>query len=171
MDEGIVLVGHVSKPFGIQGWVHVVSYTVPADNIFKYRPWFLGERVGSSTRWAALDSIETQSQASGLVARIDCSETRTDAEQFARRTIGVPRDKLPKLSNDEFYWIDLEDTVVENEKHETLGKVSEVIPNGAHEILRVNGENGEYLIPFVNDIVSSVQPGEKIIVEWNADWQ
>ena len=84
------------------------------------------------------------------------------------------------LSDGEYYWLDLIGLDVSNLQGESLGKVANLIDNGAHPILRVllqteldNSEvkPREYLIPFVEHFVPTVDlPNKKIVVDWGLDY-
>ena len=38
----LIVVGRITGVYGIQGWVKVMSYTDPVENILSYTPWQLG---------------------------------------------------------------------------------------------------------------------------------
>ena len=40
-DQEKVVIGQVSSPHGIKGWLKILSYTDPVDNIFSYKSIFL----------------------------------------------------------------------------------------------------------------------------------
>ena len=40
-DQEKVVIGKVSSPHGIKGWLKILSYTDPVDNIFSYKSIFL----------------------------------------------------------------------------------------------------------------------------------
>ena len=92
----------------------------------------------------------------------------------------VRREDFPALAADEFYWVDLIGLDVVNEQSVALGKVSGMIDNGVHSIMRVEypatGKDGqpttdERLIPFVGVYVKTVdQAARRIVVDWEADY-
>ena len=54
---------------------------------------------------------------------------------------------------------------------ESLGKVVEVQEFGAHPVLRVAGEGGSHLVPFVEAYVDAVDmAGRRIDVDWQKDY-
>ena len=68
---------------------------------------------------------------------------------------------FPQLAEDEYYWSDLIGLAVVNLQGEALGKVSDMMDNGAQSILRiapvpVEGDDkqpSERLVPFVDQFV------------------
>lgn len=63
-----------------------------------------------------------------------------------------------------------------NEQGESLGEVSGLIDNGAHQILQVahalpDGKAGERLIPFVDAFLRSVDiSARRVVVDWGLDY-
>ena len=71
-------------------------------------------------------------------------------------------DERPELEEDEFTMAELTGLQVVTTKGEVLGKVDEVLPYPAHDILKV----GETLIPLVKEFVKEVDvKGGRITVE------
>jgi 16S rRNA processing protein RimM len=92
----------------------------------------------------------------------------------------ICRSDFPALEADEFYWVDLLGLDVVNLTGVALGKVADMIDNGAHSVLRIEypdtGKDGkpvtgERLIPFVGVFVKTVdQAAKQIVVDWEADY-
>ena len=55
-----ILVGRVAGLYGVKGWLKIVSYTRPPENIFIYSPWLIkqvGNRsTGRQGAWQGTDS-------------------------------------------------------------------------------------------------------------------
>ena len=68
----------------------------------------------------------------------------------------VPRDALPGLDEDEFYYADLIGLAVEDLQGAPLGKVKAIQDYGAGDILEVAGPGGTLLIPFTRQAVPHV---------------
>ena len=96
---------------------------------------------------------------------------RDEAARFSGAEIAVRRDALPKAEAGEFYRSDLVDLKVVNQAGDDLGRVKEMFDNGAHDILRVEWEGGERLLPFIPAVVKEIDlDAGEIRVEWGADW-
>lgn len=170
--KDFVVVGRVSSPFGLDGWSHITSFTLPAENILNYRPWALAQEndAESVVEWNEVEKLQTRSQSGGFLARIGLCESRTDASLISGRLIGVPRQSLPSTTHDEFYWFELVGTSVFNLSGVFLGCVDEVFDSGAHSILKIKDDNGVVMIPFVSDFVREIRSGEQVLVDWETDW-
>jgi len=106
------------------------------------------------------------------VVLLDGVDDRTAAEAMKGVLVGAPRDALPETDEDEFYWADLIGLDVINTAEERLGKVVGLLETGAHDVLRVVGDDEvERLLPFVAAVVLTVdKEAQQIRVEWGSDW-
>ncbi len=168
--QEFIVVGRISKPFGLKGWSHITSYTEPPSNLLQYRPWALGSEWETTLRWEIVESLEIREHGDGFVARMKDCGSRELARELTGRYIGVPKSSLPDLSVTEYYWVDLVGCSIVNESDECLGEVIDVYENGAHSVLQVRGDDRELMIPFVEDVIKQVKAGSEIRVSWEVDW-
>ena len=85
--------------------------------------------------------------------------------------MAVPRESLPPTRENEFYQADLIGLEVRNMDDERLGTVAELYSNGAHDVMRVSGDEGERLLPFIDQVVREVDIcAGRILVDWGKDW-
>jgi 16S rRNA processing protein RimM len=162
-----VVMAKVLGPFGVRGWVKIQPYTEEPDSLVQYTTWWL--RVGEEWREVALE--ESERHAGHMVARLRGCLTREDAARYSGAQVAVDRQAMPNAREGEFYRDDLVGLTVMNLSDENLGNVTEIFENGAHPILRVGWTGGERLLPFIPQVVSSIdiEAGE-IRVDWGADW-
>jgi 16S rRNA processing protein RimM len=159
----MVVVGRFGPPFGIKGWLNVISYTDPLTNLADYRPWFV-ERNGA---WNEVAVEALKPHRNGFVAQIRGIADRDAAMSIAGRQIGVDDSTLPATGDDEFYWKDVIGLTVEDGRGVVLGQVTGLIETGANDVLVVRSEAGEVLIPFVDQFVTRVDlPNRRLIVDW-----
>ena len=112
-----------------------------------------------------------------VVAQIVGMLGRDAAEALKGAAVSVPRSQFPQLPADEFYWSDLIGLDVVNLQGEALGKVNDMMHNGAQSILKVMPKEAndvkapERLIPFVDQFVKTVDTAaKKITVDWGLDY-
>ena len=163
---GIVKLGRVVGLFGVQGWVKVFSYTEPREAILDYADWLLG--TGDDTRRVTLENGRRQGKA--VLAKLAGCDDRDAAEDLLGLDIAVPRTELPVLEGDRFYWTDLLGLTVEHKDGRRLGVICEMLETGAHDVMRVEGEQ-ERLIPFVTgQVVKEVNLDSGVVrVDWEWD--
>jgi 16S rRNA processing protein RimM len=162
-----IVMGRILAPFGVKGWVKVETFGDSPDSLIRQRKWW----IGGEGDWKETGIAETQLHGKRLVARIEGCETPEAAIAFRGREIALPRDALPPTRENEFYQADLIGLEVWNLNDERLGTVTELFNNGAHEIMRVAGDEGERLLPFIPQVVREVDmDAARIRVDWGKDW-
>lgn len=161
-----VIVGRINGLFGTHGWVKVLSYTRPRENLLTYQPWHL--QLG--TDWQEYQVRAARRHHGGLIASLTGVDDRDAAAQLLRRDVAIERAQLAKLDEGEYYWTDLIGLHVVNLQNEDLGQVKAVLETGANDVLHVQGES-ERFIPFVPGIyVADVNlDSRQIRVDWHID--
>ena len=165
-DQGKVVIGRVSSPHGIKGWIKILSYTDPLENIFSYKSIFLRKR----NDYLPFE-IEDYS-ISGKIIRMKLKgvDDRNHSEDIAECEILINRDDLPEISSDSYYWADLIGFQIKREGGEDLGILDSFLETGSNDVMVVIGINkNRNLIPFINrDVVKTVDmKGKVIIVDWD----
>lgn len=105
-----------------------------------------------------------------VIARLRGVTDRDAAAEYVGIDIGIARDDMPALEQDEYYWADLEGLEVWQVDGRLLGTVDHLLATGANDVLVVKGEE-EILIPFVtNEVVKDVDLATGVIrVDW--EWE
>ena len=160
-----VILGQVVGVFGIKGWVKVRSDTEPATNILNYSPWYLAK----DNDYHPLDLIGGQRHNKGLIAQLAGCEDRDQAASLVGSQIAVLRDQLPPTAEGEYYWSDLIGLDVYNLKDEHLGQITDMMQTGANDVMVVQTEAEQILIPYVmNYYIYTVDlEAGRIQVDWD----
>lgn len=174
-----VEVGAIVDAYGLKGWVKVAAHADAGhggDALLSARRWWLVK--GHECRSAS--SLQAKTHSDSVVAHLSGVADRDGALALRGFRVHISRSEFPALEADEFYWVDLLGLDVVNEAGVSLGKVADMIDNGAHSVLRIeypatdkNGKPvaGERLIPFVGVYVKTVdQAAKQITVDWEADY-
>lgn len=177
IPEDLVLVGHITGAYGIQGWVRIRPYSADADALLHAKTWWL-EGAPLQPELHDVEAMQAKAHGGDTVARLMGVADRNAAEALKGATVQISRRHFPVLDNDEYYWVDLIGLAAVNLEGEALGQVMDLMDNGAHPILRVvpQLEPGqkpaqEMLIPFVEQFVKTVDlAGKKITVDWGRDY-
>jgi 16S rRNA processing protein RimM len=164
--SAVVVVGRFGAPHGVKGWLSVVSYTQPLDNIVSYRPWLV-EQHG---QWREVRVIRVRPHGHRFLAEIDGVADRDAAQRLVGCQIGVPESALPAVAEGEYYWKDLIGLDVVNEQGIRIGRVAELFETPANDVIVVRDAGNEMLIPFVQSVVKRVDiAGRQICVDWQHD--
>jgi 16S rRNA processing protein RimM len=189
--DDAIEVGAIVDAYGLKGWVKLAAHAgggQGGDALLNARRWWLlkapqqGQLRGNAQAQDRKSAPVKQSKVHGdsIVAELGGLAGRDEALLLRGYRVYVRRSDFPSLETDEYYWVDLLGLDVVNEAGVELGKVTDMIDNGAQSVLRIEypatGKDGkpatgERLIPFVGVYVKTVdQAAKRIIVDWEADY-
>jgi 16S rRNA processing protein RimM len=155
-----VCVGVVVGVHGVRGAVKVKSFTEVAADIGYYSP--VEDEAG--TRKIRL---KVTGEAKGLVVvTLEGVGDRDAAEALKGTRFWVPRERLPRLGEDEFLYSDLIGMAVEGTDGNRLGTVTAVHDFGAGDVLDIAlVAKGSLMVPFTKAMVPEVDmPGRRLVV-------
>ncbi len=166
-------VGHVSGAYGVMGAIRVTPYSNDADALLGVKTWWLDK--------PALRPVQVRTvkmHGGDVVATLVDVKDRDAAEALKGAVAFVPRSAFPELPEGEYYWSDLIGMDAVNLQGEALGKVTDMMHNGAQSILRItpvsdaaNDKAPERLVPFVDQFVKDVDlAGKQITLDWGLDY-
>ena len=176
IPDDLTQVGYVSGAYGVTGSIRVTPFSADAQALLNVKTWWL-DKPGLHAvvvRSAKLHGGDVVTQLVGVVGR-DASEALKGA------AVSIPRSQFPELPADEFYWSDLIGLDVVNLQGDALGRVTDMMDNGAQSILRiapvapvepaVDATVQERLIPYVDQFIKQVDlAAKKITVDWGLDY-
>jgi len=173
IPDDLTQVGYVSGPFGVTGSIRVTPFSVDADALLSVKTWWLDKPTlrPVTVRTAKMHGGDVVAQLVGMVGR-------DAAEALKGAAVTIPRSQFPQLPEDEYYWSDLIGMDVVNLEGEALGRVTDMMHNGAQSILRITPvpdpaveKAPERLVPFVDQFVKTVDlEAKKITVDWGLDY-
>ena len=166
-------VGHITGAYGIRGGIRISPYSSDADALLNVKTWWLDK--------PSLHAVEVRTakmHSGDVVATLADLSDREVAEALKGASVQVSRSEFPELPDDEYYWSDLIGLDVVNLQGEALGKVTDMMHNGAQSILRITPvpdpaieKAPERLVPFVDQFVKTVDlEAKKITVDWGLDY-
>jgi len=159
-----VVLGKFGAPFGVQGWVKVISFTEPPEGIASYRAW----RIGSSdTRRSILDWKRV---GRGQIAvQLDGVLSPEAARLLTGEPISVERGELRELPSGEYYREDLLGLEAVNRDGQPLGIVDGFLELPAHAVVVLRGER-ERLVPLVSGRLVTVDlAAGRVTFDWHVD--
>lgn len=176
----LVVIGEISAVFGVKGWLKVHSYTDPIDNILAYDNWWLDKK--GQTRQVIID--EARRHSNGIVVHIKDVDDRDVAKEYCKSQIKIPLSAMPELSDDDYYWHQLEGLQVYLQEQSgqagpLIGTVDHLIETGANDVLVIKleaksgskSEPEEILIPYLlGKVVKSVDiDNGTMLVDWQIE--
>jgi len=162
-----IVLGRVTGPFGVRGWVKVVSYTEPREQILEYPQW-RAEQANGAIR--ELRHAEGRLHGKGLVVRLEGIDDRDAAIALGKPELWVERGELPELGPREHYQADLVGFEVVNLQGAHLGRVDHFLDLPANPVMVVVGERERWL-PVGPGLRLRVNAAERrVTVDWDAEF-
>jgi 16S rRNA processing protein RimM len=176
VPDDLIQVGHITGAYGIRGGIRVAPYSMDADALLSIKTWWLDK---PSLRPVQVRNAKYHS--GDVTATLVDVTDREMAEALKGATVQVSRADFPELPEDEYYWTDLIGLDTVNLQGETLGKVTDMMHNGAQSILRItpvpdpnaapDAKAPERLVPFVDQYVKTVDLQARLItLDWGLDY-
>ncbi|WP_085248506.1 ribosome maturation factor RimM [Gilliamella mensalis] len=169
--ENLIVVGKLGSSYGIRGWLRIFSFTECPDSIFDYTPWYI-QRAG---QWQEVIVESFKPHNHDMIVKLKGIDDRDQAIALTNIEVFVDAEKLPELSNGDFYWKDLIGCRVKTVNGYDLGQVTDLMETGSNDVLVVKANlkdafgATERLIPFVdNQFIKQVDLTTKmIVVDWD----
>lgn len=144
----MLLAGQIGKPHGLGGEVYVVRISDDPER------FSVGATlVHDDGRDLIIEAARPHRDR--FLVKFEGIETRTQAEAL-RGDLYIRLDQVRDLERDEFWPHDLVGSEVITAAGDAVGRVTEVRPGSAHDLLVVDTRSGERMIPAVKAIVTSV---------------
>ena len=157
-----ISVAIVQKPRGFKGELAVIPYKDDTESLKKGASVTLQKK--DSTRDTTIMAVVFLRGRISL--KLDGIDSEEAAEDWRGAEIMMELDSLPKLGKGEYYNFQIEGCEVYEEDGKLIGKVKAVDSYAANDILMVDGELGEILIPMIKTIIKSIDiENKKIIIE------
>lgn len=158
--DNLVLMGQIGAAHGIKGEVRIKSFTENPIDLTTYSP-LLTNKAGQT-----ITIKKARVQKNMLVAILEESKTRNDAEALNGTKLYVPRERLPHPEDDdEFYYTDLIGLKARTPEGEELGSVAAVQNYGAGDVLEIRPPKGPTdLYPFTKQSVPTINLAEGYLI-------
>lgn len=156
-----LLLGKVAKAHGLRGEVKIFSFSGHPENIGTYRELVLTDSSGTLSTPLAV--YKSRVQGKMAIVQLESIANRNEAEAIEGRGVLLPKNLLPNTGEGEYYWHQFEGKLVVDIDSTIIGRVKALFNNGAQDVLVVEGERQEILIPVTKEIVVE-EDAEKLLV-------
>jgi len=165
-SDRLIVLGKTGSPWGVRGWIKVVSYTEQPEDILHYPAWHL--QTGAAPQIVQVEAGRRYGK--GVIVKLSGIDTPEKARTLAGCPVAVHRSALPAPAEDEYYWADLEGLTVKDPQGRCLGQVGWMIQTGSTDAMVVQDEKGrQTAIPWrLGTVITKVSlaTGE-IFVDWD----
>lgn len=147
-----VCVAAIAGSFGVKGEVRLKSFCAEPAAIADYAP------LSTEDGGQSFDVTLTRTVKGGFAARLTGVATKEQADQMRGTRLYAPRDRLPPLDDDEYYYSDLIGLGVLDTGGAEIGTVKAVLNHGAGDLLELSlkGSTQTALLPFTKAVVPTV---------------
>lgn len=173
MSDSKVCLGRIGAPYGIKGWVKLISFTEPRENLLSYQRL----QVMLQGREQVLELDAAKPHGKGLVGHFATYDTPEAVRELTNLELYVEAAELPALDESDYYWHQLVGLQVVTEQGELLGRVSKMLETGANDVMVVDPTAGsvdkhQRLIPWLPErVVKKVDlTAGTIQVDWDVDY-
>ena len=157
-NKNFLEIGLIVGVHGIKGEVKLKSYTEIPENIFSYQEL----HVENSNK--QINLIFVRKVKNSFICRIENIITRNEAEKLKGLKLFINRNKLSKLSDDEFYQVDLLDFQVYNLKRESFGSIISFNDFGGGLLVEVNKNDEIFYLPMSSNFLKDINYVKKEVI-------
>lgn len=152
-----LVVGKIRRPHGLHGEVLMEVYTDFPQRLTPGRVVYLGEQR------ERLIICQRRTHKDGLLLTFDGFHTPEAVERFENRLLYVSAAEVAPLPDGVYYHHQLLGMKIVNESGRNLGLLTEILVTGANDVYVVSGENGEILLPAIEEVVREVDLAGKVM--------
>ena len=154
-----VIIGKVITPHGIHGWLSILCFAHPPENLKNYNTFIF---LNDST--SQIDITDIKVMPKKTIIKIKDYDSITSSENILGKDILIDKSDMPMLVEGEYYWRELEGLEVMTSQEKFLGVVDFIFSNGANDVLAIKHNNKYIYIALIKDNITLV-PNKKIIIK------
>ncbi len=154
-------IGRIIRSHGLAGRMKVLSYLESQDVLNNLPKVFVGRRIPEAVPFP-LDAVQPGREF--FLLKLGGIEDSAAAARLVGSFVWMPPDKLKKLPEGEYYWLDIIGLQVVSEEEQVLGRISSVFPTGSNDVYVCQGEEKEILLPAIDDVVRNIDMDRRIMV-------
>lgn len=160
--DSYLLIGKVLEPHGLKGEIKIFSFAGQPENIRHYKKLVLVTPSGKLSQPYFIETCRVKGKSA--IVRLGSVSDRNGAEAITGMGVLILKEDLPQPGKDEFYLYSMEGLPVITTEGRRLGTVTHIFSNGAQDLLVVQDNGEEYLIPILDTIIIH-HDNEKIVIE------
>ena len=149
----LVSLGRITKPQGLKGSFRVRALGIESENLTHLDRIFIKPSNGDLLE---CNVQSTQSRKGFFVVQVEQISHIDQVKSLVGGEVFALRSDMAELEEGDFYWFELVGLKVVTSDGRDLGEVRSIIPTGANDVLQVRLGDKEILIPYIDDVIASV---------------
>ncbi len=150
MRKEFLEAGKIVGTHGIKGMVRIQPWSDDSDFLSEFKTIYLGDEH-SPTKL-----IKAQAHGRITLASLDGVTSIEQAEHLRNKTVFVKRDDIDLPKGRVFVSELIGCTVLDADSGAVLGEISDVSQTGANDVWHIKNQNGEYLVPAIDDVIIDI---------------
>lgn len=151
-ESSYIVVGRVRRPHGIKGELRVEILTDYPERLERHDHFYLAyPNTPDVVERYPVQGLRPHQDV--MLVKLKGCDDRDTAEELRGMLVQIPFEDAVSLEEGEYYYFQLIGVDVETETGEWLGRVTDVLEAGAHDVYVVRGPRGEVLLPAIEDVV------------------
>jgi len=148
MENDFLTVGRVLAPWGLKGDLKSEVHTDFPQRFAPDRTVYVGQTPMIVER--------SRLHKGNVILKLAGVNSVEQVEALKGKYIQIPQSESMSLEDDEYYQFQLIGLDVSTSEGRLLGKIERIISTGSNDVYVVKGQDGEYLIPAIEDVVKQV---------------
>jgi len=159
--EDCVEIGYIAKAFGLKGDLRIVLDVHDLREYKRVKTLYLAKKKQPLVAYEVERiTFQANQQINLKLAGINDKDA---ADNMRGNTLYFPADQLPKLKEGQFYYFEVIGYQVVDTEKGPLGTVKDFIDGNAHDILQMEYQGNEVLIPMTDEFVGNANHEERTI--------
>jgi 16S rRNA processing protein RimM len=164
-DLKFILVGKITKPHGLRGEVKIFPFSGdPASFVANYSLLQLARDERETKNFLSSSVERVRVQGKQVIIKLESCSDRNMSEQLSGFFVFVRDCDLPELTDNEFYLYELIGKQIVDTKGNLIGLIDSILEAGGQELLVVQYQGREVLIPSAPDFIVAMEE-DRIIVD------
>lgn len=160
-DNALIALGQIIRPQGLSGEIIVFPHR-PATRTL--RPDLkVTIIVGQIESHHIVDSVQPKGKFIRL--KLKGIDNRTAADVLVGGQIYCTKSSLPPKAENEYYFFEIIGLDLVDRNLSKLGVIKDILTLPANDVLVIDNDRGEFMVPFVKDVIQRVdlQSGQIVI--------
>tara|TARA_B100001094_G_C18179646_1_gene800117 strand:- start:2241 stop:2756 length:516 start_codon:yes stop_codon:yes gene_type:complete len=159
-NKSLVPIGSIVKHHGLKGDLKVFLYNEDSETLVSGITFWIKD----NNEFVPFNLELTKGSKSNFLIKIKDLDNRESCSFLLKKEIYVSRSNFPDINEDEFYINDVIGFDVQNETGKAYGFLKDILLIASREILLVEYQDKEIMIPNVEDFVKLFDFENKIVI-------
>lgn len=160
-SRGLIEIGRIVRSHGLTGRMKVQSHLESPGVLHDLSMLYVGRDVSEAVPYP---TIAAEAGKDCFILKLDGIGNRDEALNLVGCRVWIPCEKMQKLPEGEYYWFEIVGLRVITEDNRSLGRIEAVFPTGGNDVYVCRGDEGEILIPAIEEVVKQIDTERGVMV-------